>query len=59
MMNKKHTDSDLAQAGNALKRAAQKARELAERTHTPLITYKDGQVRKTMVVKETSKGTYI
>lgn len=54
MMKKNDTDSDLAQAGTALKRAAQRAREMAERTHTPLITYKDGHVQKTMVVKETS-----
>jgi hypothetical protein len=57
-MNKNHIDSDLAQAGTALKRAAQRAREMAERTNTPLITYKDGHVRKTMMVKEASDKTY-
>ena len=57
-MNKNHIDSDLAQTGTALKRAAQRAREVAERTNTPLITYKDGQVCKTMMVKETSEKTY-
>lgn len=35
-MNKNHIDSDLAQTGTALKRAAQRAREVAERTNTPL-----------------------
>jgi hypothetical protein len=53
MMDKKKRDTDLAQAGEALKRAGQRARETAERTHTPLVTYKDGHVRKRMVVRET------
>ena len=57
-MNKNHTDSDLAQTGTALKRADQRAREVTECTNTPLITYKDGQVCKNMMVKERSAKTY-
>ncbi len=46
-------DKDLAQAESALKRAAQRARKLAEQTATPLVTYRDGKVQKTMVTRET------
>ena len=52
MMEKNKNDADLAGAGEALKRAAKRAREIAERTHTPLVTYKDGHVRKRMIVRE-------
>ncbi len=52
MIDKKKKDVDLAHAGEALKRAAKRAREAAERTHTPLVTYKDGRVQKRMVVRE-------
>jgi hypothetical protein len=37
-------DVDLIGAGKALKRAARKARELSQRTHTPLYIYEDGKV---------------
>ena len=52
MTEKNRNDADLAGAGEALKRAARRAREIAERTRTPLVTYKDGQVQKRMVVRE-------
>jgi hypothetical protein len=42
----------IREPGEALKRAARRAREIAERTRTPLVTYKDGQVQKRMVVRE-------
>ena len=37
-------DSDLAGAGDALRRAARRAREVAARTRTPLVTCRDGEV---------------
>lgn len=52
MTEKNKNDADLAGAGEALKRAARRAREIAERTHTPLVIYKDGQVQKRMIVRE-------
>ena len=52
MTEKNENDADLAGAGEALKRAAKRAREIAERTHTPLVTYKDGRVQKRMIVRE-------
>jgi hypothetical protein len=51
-MKKKTEDSDLAQTRAALRRAGQRARELAERTHTPLVTFRDGKVRKEIVVRD-------
>lgn len=30
----------------ALRRAAQRARELARQTHTPLVVYKDGKIER-------------
>ena len=53
MTEKNKNDADLAGAGEALKRAARRAREIAERTHTPFVTYKDGQLQKRMLVRET------
>jgi hypothetical protein len=38
------TDPDLAQAGEALKRAAQRAWAESVRTNTPFIVYKDGEI---------------
>ena len=38
------TDPDLAQAAAALERAAARARELAELTHTPLYVFSDGKI---------------
>lgn len=52
MTEKNKHDADLAGAGAALKRAARRAREIAERTHTQLVTYKDGHVQKRMIVRE-------
>ncbi len=37
-------DSDLSKAGQALERAAFRARQLAEQTGTPLYVFKDGRV---------------
>ena len=47
-----HQDPDMAQTAVALKRAARKARELAERTRTPLVIYRDGKVEKLTVSRE-------
>jgi len=52
MIEKNKNDADLAGAGEALKRAARRAREIAVRTRTPLVTYKDGHVQKRMIVRE-------
>lgn len=53
MSTKKDKESrDLAQPQAALQRAAQRARELAEQTRTPLVTYRDGKVQKVMVVRK-------
>jgi LDH2 family malate/lactate/ureidoglycolate dehydrogenase len=57
-MVKKKIDADLAQSQIALKRAALRAREIAERTGTPLVTYKNGQVHKNMVVREEPDTKY-
>lgn len=46
-------DADMAQSAAALERAARKAREVAEQTHTPLVIYRDGKVEKQMVTTET------
>jgi hypothetical protein len=51
-MKKKTEDPDLAQSSVALRRARQRARELAARTHTPLVTFRDGKVRKELVVRD-------
>ena len=48
-------DEDLAKVGAALRRAAKQARKTAERTHTPLVIYEHGHVRRKMVEKETSR----
>lgn len=50
MIDKITRDTDLAKAGEALKRATQRARELAARTQTPFVTYKDGRVQKRIIV---------
>ena len=42
-------DSDIDNAHKALKRAAARAREIAKRTRTPLIIYRDGRVVKEKV----------
>ncbi len=51
-MKTKTKDADLAQSMAALRRAGQQARELAARTRTPLVTYRDGKVCKEMVAYE-------
>ncbi|MEE8381049.1 MAG: hypothetical protein V3V90_02525 [Thermodesulfobacteriota bacterium] len=45
-------DADLEKVGVALKRAAARAREIARRTGTPLIIYKNGHILKEMVEKK-------
>ncbi|SMP76264.1 hypothetical protein SAMN06295888_12348 [Desulfonatronum zhilinae] len=45
-------DQDMLHTAAALKRAAKKARELALRTQTPLVVYRDGKVEKQMIVRE-------
>jgi hypothetical protein len=37
-------DEDIKHAGEALQRAARKARELAERTGTPFYVFRDGKI---------------
>jgi len=56
MNKKKHTiqDPDLAQVEKALRRAAERARKIAQQTGTPLVIYEDGRVVKEMVVREDS-----
>ena len=44
-------DADLAKVGAALKRAATRARELAEQTNTPLITYENGRLTRKRVAR--------
>jgi len=44
-------DEDLAKVGAALRRAAKQARKIAERTHTPLVIYEQGRVKRKMVEK--------
>ena len=49
MKNQKIKDPDIDKAGTALKRAAKRAREIARRTGTPLVTYKDGHIVKEQI----------
>ncbi|MBI3392266.1 MAG: hypothetical protein HY039_03660 [Nitrospirae bacterium] len=44
-------DADLAKAGAALKRAAVRARMLAEQTNTPLVIYEDGHLIRKRVAQ--------
>ena len=46
---KKVKDEDLEKVGDALRRAAARAREKARQTGTPLIIFKDGKVIKEKV----------
>lgn len=48
-------DKDLAKAETALKRAARKARLIAEETKTPLVFYKNGKVVKEFPAKAKEK----
>ena len=43
-------DKDIENAGKALLRASQKARKDAIRKGTPIVIYKDGQVKKEKVL---------
>lgn len=57
-MDENTQDADPAPSKAALRLAGKGARELAERTQTPLVTYQDGQVRKEMVPRETPDKTH-
>lgn len=48
-------DTDLAKVEAALRRAAKKARVIAEKTHTPLVVYEAGQVVKKYPGREKNK----
>jgi hypothetical protein len=50
-------DKDLANVEAALLRAAKRAREIAELTHTPLVIYENGHVVKKCVNKKEEKRT--
>ena len=52
MIDKKMQDVDMAQSAKALKRAAERAKQTAERTHTPFVVYRDGKIEKRMIVRE-------
>jgi len=54
-VKKRIQDNDLAGAEVALRRAARKARTIAEKTHTPLVIYEDGKVIKQIIGKEKKK----
>jgi len=43
-VKKQIQDKDLANAEVALRRAAKRARMIAQQTHTPLVVYEGGQV---------------
>ena len=45
-------DPDLAKVEAALQRAGARAREIARKTRTPLIIYKDGKIREYKVYNE-------
>jgi Arc/MetJ family transcription regulator len=45
-------DEDLAKVGVALRRAAKRAREEAERSNTPLIIFENGRVIKKKIVNK-------
>ena len=45
-------DPDLARVEAALLRAGARAREIARKTRTPLIIYKDGKIREYKVYNE-------
>ncbi|MHB8522769.1 MAG: hypothetical protein ACYDH9_18695 [Limisphaerales bacterium] len=49
-------DADISKAGRALKRAAARARELAEQTGTPLYVFRDGRV---VDLNRQSGGSYL
>lgn len=45
-------DEDLAKVGVALRRAAKRAREEAERTNTPIVFFENGRVTKKKIAKK-------
>jgi len=47
--NIRPVDEDIEKVGEALKRAAERAREIARKTGTPLVIYKDGRIVKEKV----------
>jgi hypothetical protein len=48
-------DADLSKAGAALRRAAARARKVAEQTHTPLVVYEGGRVTRKRVTHAKAK----
>lgn len=54
-VKKQIRDKDLASAEVALRRAAKRARMIAEQTRTPLVVYENGHVVKKVVGKEKGK----
>ena len=56
-VKKQIRDKDLAYAEVALRRAAKRAKTIAEHTHTPLVVYEEGHVVKKLPVKGKSKQT--
>ena len=54
MTERTQRDPDMAKVGVALRRAARRARQIAEETGTPLVIYENGRVTKKRVVR--SKG---
>ena len=53
-VKKQIRDKDLANAEVALRRAAKRARTIAEQTHTPLVVYEGGRVVKKFTRKDKS-----
>jgi hypothetical protein len=50
--NVRTSDPDMTGSAKALKRAALRARRDAERTHTLLVTYENGTIKRQMVARE-------
>ena len=48
-------DEDLAKVGAALRRAAKRARRIAEQTNTPLVICERGRLIRKKVGRETSR----
>ncbi len=46
-------EKDVANVSAALRRAARQARKRAQQTHTPLVIYEDGRIKRKMVMQET------
>lgn len=58
MIDKKAQDADLAHSAEALKRAAERAKQTAERTNTPFVVYKNGKIEKRMRKKGGAAGAH-